>query len=80
MVTKLWATYTSRAEEGLQKSLRNLGLDYVDLFLVVRFFFLFLFSGNGCLGVGCLVEEGVGVGLVLAVLSGRGWGEGNKCG
>lgn len=35
VVTKLWATYTSRAEEGLEKSLRNLGLEYVDLFLVV---------------------------------------------
>ena len=31
VVTKLWATYTSRAEEGLEKSLRNLGLEYVDL-------------------------------------------------
>jgi diketogulonate reductase-like aldo/keto reductase len=36
VVTKLWATYTSRAELGLDKSLKSLGLDYVDLFLVVR--------------------------------------------
>ncbi|KAK3354481.1 NADP-dependent oxidoreductase domain-containing protein [Neurospora tetraspora] len=34
VVTKLWATYASRAEVGLEKSLRNLGLEYVDLFLV----------------------------------------------
>ncbi|KAK3396170.1 NADP-dependent oxidoreductase domain-containing protein [Sordaria brevicollis] len=34
VVTKLWATYTSRAEEGLEKSLKNLGLGWVDLFLV----------------------------------------------
>lgn len=42
VVTKLWATYTSRAEVGLEKSLKNLGLEYVDLFLVVcirSFFF-----------------------------------------
>lgn len=35
VVTKVWATYNSRVELGLEKSLKNLGLDYVDLFLVV---------------------------------------------
>ncbi|KAI0153079.1 Aldo/keto reductase-like protein [Xylariaceae sp. FL1272] len=34
VVTKLWNTYSSRAELGLTKSLKALGLDYVDLFLV----------------------------------------------
>lgn len=34
VVTKVWATYTSRCALGLQKSLDALGLDYVDLFLV----------------------------------------------
>jgi glycerol 2-dehydrogenase (NADP+) len=34
VVTKVWATYTTRVELGLDKSLKNLGLDYVDLFLV----------------------------------------------
>lgn len=36
VVGKVWATYTTRVELGLDKSLRSLGLDYVDLFLVVR--------------------------------------------
>lgn len=35
VVTKVWATYTTRVELGLDKSLKSLGLDYVDLFLVV---------------------------------------------
>ena len=35
VVTKVWATYTTRVELGLEKSLALLGLDYVDLFLVV---------------------------------------------
>ncbi|CAK7245794.1 MAG: H/ACA snoRNP pseudouridylase subunit [Sporothrix thermara] len=34
VVSKVWATYTTRVEEGLDKSLKSLGLDYVDLFLV----------------------------------------------
>lgn len=34
VVTKLWNTYATRAEQGLDKSLKALGLDYVDLFLV----------------------------------------------
>ncbi|KAK3298144.1 NADP-dependent oxidoreductase domain-containing protein [Chaetomium fimeti] len=34
VVSKVWATYTTRCELGLQKSLEKLGLDYVDLFLV----------------------------------------------
>ena len=34
VVTKLWNTYSSRAELGLDKSLKALGLDYVDQFLV----------------------------------------------
>ncbi|KAI0435969.1 reductase-like protein [Xylaria telfairii] len=34
VVTKLWNTYATRAEVGLDKSLKALGLDYVDQFLV----------------------------------------------
>ncbi|KAF4119905.1 glycerol 2-dehydrogenase (NADP+) [Geosmithia morbida] len=34
VMTKVWATYNSRVELGLDKSLKALGLDYVDLFLV----------------------------------------------
>jgi glycerol 2-dehydrogenase (NADP+) len=34
VTTKLWCTYHSRVEEGLDKSLKSLGLDYVDLFLI----------------------------------------------
>ncbi len=41
VVTKVWATYTTRVELGLEKSLALLGLDYVDLFLVVRTFAVF---------------------------------------
>jgi glycerol 2-dehydrogenase (NADP+)/D-galacturonate reductase len=35
VVTKIWATYNTRVVLGLDKSLRSLGLDYVDLLLVV---------------------------------------------
>ena len=31
VTTKLWCTYHSRVEGNLDKSLRSLGLDYVDL-------------------------------------------------
>ncbi|EHK97518.1 putative protein GCY [Glarea lozoyensis 74030] len=34
VTTKLWCTYHSRVEEALNKSLKSLGLDYVDLYLV----------------------------------------------
>lgn len=34
VTTKLWSTYHSRVELGLDKSLKSLGLDYVDLFLM----------------------------------------------
>lgn len=34
VATKLWCTYHTRVEEGLELSLKNLGLDYVDLFLM----------------------------------------------
>ncbi|KAK3695601.1 NADP-dependent oxidoreductase domain-containing protein [Podospora appendiculata] len=34
VVSKVWATYNTRVELGLDKSLKSLGLDYVDLFLV----------------------------------------------
>lgn len=35
IITKLWCTYQTRVELALDKSLKSLGLDYVDLFLVV---------------------------------------------
>lgn len=34
ITTKLWCTFHTRTEEGLDASLKALGLDYVDLFLV----------------------------------------------
>lgn len=39
IVTKVWATYNTRCELALDKSLKALGLDYVDLFLVVSYNF-----------------------------------------
>lgn len=34
ITTKLWCTYHSRAEQNLDESLKSLGLDYVDLYLM----------------------------------------------
>jgi glycerol 2-dehydrogenase (NADP+) len=34
VTTKLWCTYHTRVEEALDKSLKSLGLDYVDLYLM----------------------------------------------
>ncbi|OJJ46650.1 hypothetical protein ASPZODRAFT_142454 [Penicilliopsis zonata CBS 506.65] len=34
VTTKLWCTFHTRVEEALDLSLKNLGLDYVDLYLV----------------------------------------------
>lgn len=34
VVTKCWNTYNTRCQLGLEKSLKALGLDYVDLYLV----------------------------------------------
>ncbi|APA15812.1 hypothetical protein sscle_15g105820 [Sclerotinia sclerotiorum 1980 UF-70] len=34
ITTKLWCTYHTRVEEALDKSLKSLGLDYVDLYLM----------------------------------------------
>lgn len=34
ITTKLWGTYHRRVEEGLDSSLKRLGLDYIDLFLI----------------------------------------------
>lgn len=36
VVSKVWATYNTRVALGLDKSLKSLGLDYVDLYLIVR--------------------------------------------
>lgn len=44
-MSKVWTTYNTRVEAGLDKSLEDLGLDYVDLFLVVSFLF-----GRGMFG------------------------------
>ncbi|KAJ5232567.1 hypothetical protein N7468_005523 [Penicillium chermesinum] len=34
VTTKLWCSFHARVEEGLDESLKNLGLDYVDLYLM----------------------------------------------
>lgn len=34
VTTKLWCTYHTRVEEAVDLSLKNLGLDYLDLYLV----------------------------------------------
>jgi glycerol 2-dehydrogenase (NADP+) len=34
VTTKLWCSYHARVEEGIETSLKNLGLDYVDLYLM----------------------------------------------
>lgn len=34
VTTKLWCTYHAKVQEGIEKSLEALGLDYVDLFLM----------------------------------------------
>lgn len=34
ITTKLWCTYHSRVEQNLDMSLKSLGVDYVDLYLV----------------------------------------------
>lgn len=34
VTTKLWNTYHRRVEQGLDESLKSLGLDYVDLYLM----------------------------------------------
>jgi glycerol 2-dehydrogenase (NADP+) len=34
VTTKLWCSFHARVEEGLQQSLTDLGLDYVDLYLM----------------------------------------------
>ena len=35
VMTKVWASYNTRVALGLEKSLKSLGLDYVDMFLIV---------------------------------------------
>ncbi|KAJ4050918.1 hypothetical protein NW756_003935 [Fusarium oxysporum] len=34
LTTKLWNTYHNRVEQGIHESLRNLGVDYLDLYLI----------------------------------------------
>lgn len=34
-MTKVWASYNTRVEECLDKSLKALGVDYVDMYLIV---------------------------------------------
>ncbi|KAI5307189.1 hypothetical protein KEM56_003270 [Ascosphaera pollenicola] len=34
VTTKLWCSYHQRVEEGIDQSLKDLGLDYVDLYLI----------------------------------------------
>lgn len=34
VTTKLWCSYHTRVEEALDASLKNLGLDYIDLYLM----------------------------------------------
>lgn len=34
VTTKLWCSFHARVEEGLNESLKNLGLDYLDLYLM----------------------------------------------
>lgn len=38
VVTKVWATYNTRVGLALDKSLKSLGLDYVDLLLIVSLY------------------------------------------
>lgn len=35
VMTKAWASYNTRIEQCLDKSLRALGVDYVDMYLIV---------------------------------------------
>lgn len=35
VMTKVWATYNTRVSEAIDKSLKSLGLDYVDMYLIV---------------------------------------------
>jgi glycerol 2-dehydrogenase (NADP+) len=34
VTTKLWCTYHTRVEENFEKSLKALGMDYIDLYLM----------------------------------------------
>ncbi|CEJ91466.1 Putative D-galacturonic acid reductase [[Torrubiella] hemipterigena] len=34
VMTKVWATYNTRVGEAIEKSLKSLGLDYVDMYLI----------------------------------------------
>lgn len=54
LVSKVWCTYQSSPErvvEGVEKTLKNLGVEYVDLMLVVSFLLLPSFvCVSGCVG------------------------------
>ena len=80
VVSKVWATYTSRCELGLEKSLEKLGLGWVDLFLVVCS--SFSFSSFFLAGWLLLWGLGRGVGWLVAVafvLWGRAWSGWELC-
>ena len=54
IMTKVWATYNTRVELALEKSLKALGLDYVDLYLV---HWPLLLNPEGESDRGCGVKE-----------------------
>lgn len=37
VITKVWPTYNTRISEALEKSLKSLGLEYIDMYLIVSY-------------------------------------------